>query len=249
MDFTLTDLLKNVFYYGGISAITGILISPLQFLKIIRQQTGKKYLQICKEYFEKGGLKTFFRGAIPFAKLQFFSSSAFGVSEFFMVMLLKRFGLEVTLIGMLVRVLSAGTFETAFTVRAEVKEISRNKGELMKKDGTIMSIIEIIFMRNTIFWMGSLFTVYFIDKIGLSNTVGMILSFILGIIVAVITIPIDMAATHNCGDNVRYSAFGRIKKIIQDGGGYSSSYYGSLMRILQIAIFTLTTSITEMILK
>jgi hypothetical protein len=249
MDFTIADLLKNVFYFGGLSAITAIIISPLQFLKVIRQQTGAQYSEICQKYFKEDGLKPFFRGAIPYAKLQFYSSSAFGLNEFFMVMILKQFGLEVTLIGILIRALSAGVTETAFTVNAEVKEISRNKGELMKQDGTIKSIIESIFLRNVLFWMGSLFTLYFINKANLSNFSGGILAFMLGIVIAIVTIPIDMAATHNCGDDTKYSTFKRIKKIIQDGGGYSSSYYGSLMRIIQIAIFTLVTSITEMILR
>lgn len=249
MDFTVTDLIKNVFYFGGLSAITAIVISPLQFLKIIRQQTGGKYSVISKKYFEKEGIKPFFRGAMPYAKLQFFSSAAFGFSEFFMVMILKKFGIEVALIGILLRALSAGVLETSFTIRSEVKEISRNKGELMKKDGTVNSIIGAIFIRNIVFWMGSLLTVYFIEKAHLSNSTGIVLSFGLGIIIAILTIPIDMAATHNCGDDVKYSTFKRIRKIIQDGGGYSSSYYGSLMRILQIAIFTLVTFVTEMILR
>jgi branched-subunit amino acid transport protein len=119
----------------------------------------------------------------------------------------------------------------------------------MKKDGTIKSIIEMIFIRNVLFWLGSLLSFYFINKAGLSDFIGTILSFILGMLFAVITIPIDMAATHNCGDDIHCSTIERIKKIIKEGNGYAATYHGSAIRILQMAIFTTATAITEIILR
>ena len=249
MDFTLISLLKNMLYFGGLSAVAAIVISPLQFLKVIRQQNGYRYSTIIKQYFTKSGIKPFFRGAVPYAKVQFFSSAAFGFSEFFMVMILKKFDADVTLLGIIMRAIAAGVLETALTIDAEVKEISRNKGELMKTPGTIKSVFGPLFIRNIMSWVGSLVTIYFLNKMHLSNFTASILALVLGTVVAVITIPIDMAATQNCGDDIHCSTFARVKKIIQEGGGYSSSYRGSLMRIVQIAIFTVVTSITEMILR
>jgi branched-subunit amino acid transport protein len=249
MDFTFTDLIRNALYFGGIAAITALLISPLQFLKIIRQQTGRGYFDITKDYFSNYGIKPFYRGAYPYAKLNFYSSAAFGISEFFMVNLLKSFGLEVTIIGTFLRAIAAGTLETSMTVSSEVKEISRNKGEFMKQKGTVRSIIEAIFIRNTLFWMGSLISFYFMNKMQLSNFMGGIVSFIFGAIFAIITIPVDIVATHNCGDDTKHSIFSRLKKIIVEDGSYKAAYRGSLMRIVQITIFTITTVITEMILR
>lgn len=249
MDFTFADLIKNVVYFGGISALTAASVSPMQFLKIIRQQTGEKYFYIMKKYFLKDGFAPFYRGAYPYAKINLYSSAAFGVSEFFMIALLKKFGFEVTIIGTLSRALSAGILETLLTARSEVKEISRNKAEFMKSDGTVRSIIEMIFIRNTLFWLGSLLSFYFISKSGLSDFSGTLLSFGLGIVFAIITIPFDIAATHSCGDDIHYSTFKRIKKIVNEGNGYSATFHGSIMRILQMAIFTSTTAITEMLLR
>ena len=150
----------------------------------MRQQTGEKYSYIIRKYFLKDGIAPFYRGAYPYAKLNLYSSAAFGVSEFFMIAILKKFGFEVTILGTLLRALSAGILETILTVRAEVKEISRNKAEFMKSDGTVRSIIEMIFIRNTLFWLGSLLSFYFINKSGLSDFSGTILSFALGTLFA-----------------------------------------------------------------
>jgi hypothetical protein len=249
MEFSFLSLLKEAFIFGSLSCITAIIISPLQFIKIIRQQTGDNYKNIIKANYKKSGIKIFYRGAYPYGQLQFLSSFAFGLSEFICIFFLKQYNLESSFTGILIRSISAGIFETAFTVKAEVQEISKNKGDLMKRKGTITSILEAIFMRNTLFWMASLLSFYFIQKIHLTHFAGSLLAFVFGVVFGVITIPLDLVATQNCGDDEIHSVFSRIKKILNANGQYSSMYYGSIARIMIISIFTIITTIIEMILR
>ena len=248
MEFSFLSLLKEAFIFGLLSCITAIIISPLQFIKIIRQQTGNSYSKIIKKNYQQHGIKIFYRGAYPYGQLQFLSSASFGLSEFICIFFLKEYHIDTNLIGIFIRALSAGIFETAFAVKAEVQEISKNKGELMKRKGTISSILEAIFMRNALFWMASLLSLYFIQRMHLSHFSGSLLASLFGIVFGVITIPLDLVATHNCGDDERHSVFSRIQKIINEDH-YSSIYYGSMMRVLIISIFTIVTTITEMILR
>ena len=249
MGFSFYELLKESFTFGTICAIIAVMISPLQFIKIIRQQTGESYAKIVKENYKKHGIAVFYRGAYPYGKLQFLSSFSFGFSEFCCIFFLTKFNLELSFAAIFIRAISAGLFETTLSVKAEMQEISRNKGDLMKQKGTVASILEAIFMRNTLFWMASLVSFYFINKMSLSGLAGGLLAFVLGIIFAVITIPIDLVATHNCGDDEKHSVFSRIKKILTTKGCYSSIYYGSFVRVFQISIFTVVTTITEMIVR
>jgi hypothetical protein len=248
MEFSFLSLLKEAFIFGTLSCITAIAISPLQFMKRMRQQTGNDYSKIAKENYKKSGIKVFYRGAYPYGQLQFLSSFSFGLSEFCCIFVLKKYNLDTSFIAVLIRAISAGIFETVFTARAEVQEISKNKGELMKQRGTIASILEAIFMRNVLFWIGPLLSFYFINKAHLSGLTSGFVAFVIGIIFGVLTIPFDLVATHNCGDDEKYSVFSRIKKVLSEGQ-YSSIYYGSMMRIIQNSIFTIVTTITEMILR
>ncbi len=248
MDFQFFSLLKEAFIFGFLSCITAIIISPLQFIKIIRQQTGDSYSRIIKENYKKHGMRVFYRGGYSYGQFQFLSSFSFGVSEFCCIFFLKKFSLDMSLIAVFIRAISAGIFETTLTVKSEVQEIAKNKGDLMKKEGTISSIFEAAFIRNTVFWMASLLAFYFIKKMSLSGFEGGFLAFIFGIIFAIATIPVDLVATHNCGDDERHSVYSRLKKVLSEGN-YSSMYNGSLMRVIQISIFTIVTTITEMIVR
>ncbi len=242
-------LIKEAFIFGIVCAIVAAIISPLQFAKIIRQQTGEKYSEIFKRNYNTGGIKVFYRGAYPYGKLQFLSSASFGFSEFLCIFLLKKINLESVILAIIIRALSASVFETAMTIKSEVQEISRNKGELMKVKGTIASSINAIFFRNALFWMASLISGYLIEQLGISYISGILLSAVLGMLFAVITIPLDLVATQNCGDDESHSIISRMKKIIQDNNQYSSIYRGSLMRIIQIGIFTVVTTFTGILLK
>ena len=177
--------------------------------------------------------------------LNFLVNAAFGMSEFFMNMILSPYNLQLTIFGIITRIISASLIETLFTAKAEVQGITRNKGDLMKKNGEVLSILEAIFLRNIINWMGALFSVYFIHLFALNYFQGFILSFFLGIIFAILTLPFDIVATHNCGDIEKLSIFQRLKKISLEAGGYHGAYRGSLMRVMMITCYSVGIVIVE----
>lgn len=247
-EYHLYDLLKNIFYFGICAAIIAILVNPLQFLKILRQQTGERYSKIFHDNYEKGGFKIFYRGLKPWIMLNFLVNAAFGISEFFSVGILSKYGMQLTIPGILIRAVSAAIIEIILTIRSEVKEISKNKGEWMKQDGEVSAILTAVFLRNILNWLGCLISVYFIHIFSLSYFYGFTLSFVIGMIFAIITLPFDVVATHNCGDIERLSILKRLEKITFESGGYHGAYRGSLMRIIMNTCFSVGIVIVERLL-
>jgi hypothetical protein len=243
--YHLIDLFKNIFYFGITGVIIAILVNPLQFLKIIRQQTGKKYKEIIADNYQKYGIKVFYRSLIPYMMLNFLVNAAFGISEFFMNLLLSPYNLQLTILGIIIRIISASFFETLLTARSEVKAIAKNKGNLMIEDGKVSAILPAIIARNAVNWMGALFSVYFIHLFELNYLHGFILSFFVGIIFAIATLPFDIVATHNCGDIEKLSILERLKKISFEAGGYHGAYRGSLMRIIMMTCYSVGIVIVE----
>ena len=243
--YQIIGLLKNIFYFGLAGAFVAFLVNPLQFLKILRQQTGRQYQSIIEDNYKLYGIKVFYRGLIPYIMLNFLVNAAFGISEFFATMILSPHNLQLTIFGVIVRMISASLFEILFTAKAEVQEIARNKGDLMKKNGEVSSILSAIFVRNIVNWMGALFSIYFIHLFQLNYSQGFLLSFFVGVIFAIMTLPFDIVATHNCGDIEKLSIFQRLKKISFESGGYHGAYRGSLMRIIMITCYSVSIVVVE----
>jgi hypothetical protein len=243
--YQFINLFKNIFYFGITGALIGILVNPLQFLKIIRQQTGQKYQEIIINSYNKYGIKVFYRGLKSYMILNFLVNAAFGISEFMSYMILSSFNLQFTIFGIFTRILFAASIETIFTAKTEVQTISKYKGDLMKKSGEVSSILASIFTRNIINWMGSLIAIYLIYKFQLSYFYGFFISLIVGMIFAIATLPFDIVATHNCGDIEKLSIFQRLKKISFESGGYQEAYRGSLMRIIMMTCYSIGIVIVE----
>lgn len=245
----IIPLIKNIVAYGFIAALVAVLVTPLQFLKIIRQQTGQNYSYIFHNEKKLHGPTVFYRALIPYVAMSFLINTAFGISEHFSIKFLHLFLIENTIWGMIFRIIAAGLMETIFTIKAEVIEISKNKIDLMKTKGTIISILIPAFLRNTMAWVGTLLSTYFILKFDISFFYnGIILAFIIGLIISILSLPFDVIATQNCGDIQELSITQRMKKIINEGG-YIGVYSGSLMRIIQITLFTVGTTISALILR
>jgi hypothetical protein len=238
----LLQLLVTGFFYGTISAIFAMLISPLQFLKIIRQQTGKKYTKIFYDTINRSGFFTFFRGAIPYATMNFFSSMAFGVSEYLSEYVIKV-ALLPLVIAIIVRATLGGFIETMFSSYSELKEITKNKGSLIKTKPRLVTIIIPILLRNIIFWYGSVISYEISIKYDLGVMLSVVIAFCLGVIFAICSIAFDVIATQNCGDIENKGVIRRFKEILE-GGNSSAIFAGTLMRIIQIGIFTITTVLT-----
>ncbi len=234
----LSELLKNIFIYGSAAALIGALVYPMQFLKVIRQQTGAEYLDIIEQNYKTSGVKNFYRGVFAYMIIQFFSNTSFAISEFFSLKFLSIYGAELTIFGILFRGFLASILETAMTIKSEVDVISANKGELMKKSGEISAIIASIFIRNSAIWFGSLWSIYFINKFHMNDLSSFFLSFVVGIIFGIISLPLDIVATHNCGDIEKLSIFQRLKKISFESDGYVAMYRGSIMRVIMMTCYS-----------
>lgn len=233
----LSNLLLSGIFFGVMSAITAAIISPLQFLKIMRQQTGKLYYKIFNEVLEKSGFITFFRGVAPYALMQFLSSLAFGFAEYITLCLLKVEALGIIL-ALLIRATLGGIIETAFSLYSELKEITRNKGELMQKRASARTVLAPILIRNIIFWFGAVIAYEISAKYCLNLLLSSIIGFLSGAIFALISLPFDIIATQNCGALEQKSLIRKFKEMLQD---HKSMLSGGLVRIIQIGIFTLVT--------
>lgn len=244
-------LLKSAFLFGAISAVISGLISPLQFLKVQRQQTGKSYREIFYTEKKLHGLWVFYRGWIPYSAMNFYSSAAFGISEFLSIKFLAFYDMENTITGILFRIIAAGLLETTVTITSEIKEITRNKINLMEVKGTISSILMPVYLRNTFSWVGTLVSMYFIcrlvDHFHLSFSHKILIAFICGLISSIVGLPLDVITTQSCGAKEKLSLFKRAQKIIQTNS--SAIFHGSLMRISILTISTIVTVIVEIILN
>lgn len=248
------QLLKEALVFGVLAAILAILISPLQFLKIQKQETGQNYLTLLKARYKQYGVLVFFSGAIPYALLQFFSSASFGVSEFFSTVILNQLGMQVSFIAVLFRTLMAGVIETSSTIFFEMKEIEKNKINLLEADPKVKTIFFPLLLRNSFYWLGSLVSIYIIKVLEIKysyctcHTENILISFFIGVIFAVLTIPFDVVTTQNLGSSDNLSILQRLKKNVFEGG-YVEIFRGSLMRILISTCFTICTVLTDKIIR
>jgi hypothetical protein len=253
-NFIWLGFLKEPFFFGFTSMILALIISPLQFLKIQRQASSSSYFSILKNYYEKHGLSIFFIGAIPFALLQFFSSGAFGFANILINKIIFNFNLEFNVVSILIGTLIAGFFETLATFFFEMKEIEKNKVNLLETSGSAASIVFPLFLRNSLYWVGSLASIFILNLIekkyyiNLSTNLIFLISFLTGLIWAVLTIPFDLVVTQAFGSSEKLGIFDRLKKNIFEGG-YQEIFKGSFMRVIMSTLFTIAIVLTEYFLK
>lgn len=148
-------------FFGLLAALAAFIISPVQYLKIIRQETGAAYTKILKTTLrEKNPLKVFYRGALPYTIMNFLSNAAFGLSDYISNLILHSnnnsnilnisnidpniaSGADIAInniiiinyslfTGVALRSFLGGIIETLFTIYPEIQEILRNKGQLVK---------------------------------------------------------------------------------------------------------------------
>ena len=234
----VTEILYESFVFGITAAITATFLAPLQFMKIIRQETLDNYRDIARDSFSRGKFKIFFRGAVPYAVLQFVSSAAFGVSNFTSGIILEHS--ESFLAAVLVRSLLGGALETAATISTEVREISRNKGELMQSKGRASSIVLPIWIRNSIFWFASALSFEIYKRTHITSSQSAALAFLLGVVAGVLSIPPDLLATQSCGAAKDIGIMARFRGLMQING-VDKAFAGAKIRIIQIALFSLVT--------
>jgi hypothetical protein len=252
------QIIKNAFWFGFISSLIAITISPIQFLKIQKQSTGSSYISIIKYYYKNHGLKIFFIGSIEFSFLQFFSSAAFGVSEFFSRKIIINNNLEFNPISIIISTIFAGFLETIFTIIFEFKAIEANKINLIERKTSYLNIFFPLLYRNSLYWIGSLGSIFIINilekkyNINFTNSLSLLLSFFIGLFWAIMTTPIDMIISQKVGSDNDIYKKQNIFIILKDkitNDGISEILRGSLARISLSTIFTIGTVLTQRFLN
>ena len=67
--------------YGLLAALCAAIISPLQFLKIMRQKTFNSYTSIFHDNVRKEGWKVLYRGMKPYILMNFIANLSFGMAD------------------------------------------------------------------------------------------------------------------------------------------------------------------------
>ncbi|QHD65505.1 hypothetical protein [Neorickettsia findlayensis] len=244
MFLQLYDVILGGVFFGSFSAVAAVLMSPLQFLKIMRQQTRSSYRKIALDTLSDGGLAPFFRGALPYAVMNFLSSMSFGISEAISAIALKSFFHPTILFVVLFRSMLGGLLETLFSIWAEICEISRNKGTLMENKATLRGVALPILVRNMIFWSASVVSYEISIAYHMSLLSGTAVGLIFGIFAALLSIPLDVVATRNCGAHVRHGVLACVWAVFLGKEDAKYLLYGTIIRVIQIAMFTLVTLLT-----
>lgn len=209
MYYMLINLFFSGLFFGVLSAVVSLVISPLQFVKVMRQSTYDIYYNILVKNMKRGGIWIFFRGAVPYAMMNFYSSMSFGFAEEFS----KVFGfMTFSLIwSSIARSLLGGLFETLMSLHAEIIEISKNKGVAFNMKVEYVKLFFPVLIRNAIFWNSAILAY----ELGLTYSFSPLISFcvaiFLGALFGVISIPFDIIATRICADSRR---IGGIKAIL-----------------------------------
>ena len=243
MTDVITGVIISSLVFSSSAGVLSILLSPTQFLKVMQQEIGLGYVAIAKKYYAIGGIKIFFRGWKPYCIMQTISSFSFGASEHISTVILARIAPCSAVSEIIFRSVLGSIFETTSTIRSEMAEITKNKKEFVKCNTKISSIVLSIFMRNAIFWFGGVAS-YKISTINaMTYASSTMLAFVMGLLCAMVSIPLDAAATRACGtsDN-NISLIESLKRSYAEGG-FERLFAGSNIRMLQIALYTVDAEI------
>lgn len=242
----------NLFFagliYGLISAITAIFLTPLQYIKVQRQDTQISYKDVIgnamKNHANKIGI--FFCGCVPYVILNFISSASFGIFDYLSNFITTNWHCCI-ITTIIVRTLIGGLGETLGTIYFEIKEVIQNK-EIKYAETNFVTILVLIFLRNSITWFAAILVYELAEKYHFSQIDSIIYSFILGIIFGVLTTPFDVLITRNCGVVKQESLWQQIHHIICESK-YDETFSGASIRLIQIGVYSVTTLLTMMFLK
>ncbi|WP_338364824.1 hypothetical protein [Candidatus Xenohaliotis californiensis] len=223
--------------FGATAAILSLLIAPMQYLKIMRQETGKKYLNIAKNSYKMHGISVFFRAAIAYSLLNFVSSASFGVSNYFSNLLLKD--KQLLFFAPMLRSLLGGLIETLATLRIEIREINKNKGNNNKNETSLLTMALLILMRNSVFWLGATISFEITKTFNLNAIIVFWLTLLTGLFAGILSTPVDAVATRVCGAEKTINIINACHQIIK--GDRNIVFAGTVIRIQQIILYTILT--------
>lgn len=235
----LYSLIFDGMVFGATSAILALLISPLQYVKIMKQETGKHYLVICRDSYRNYGIAIFFRAAIQYAMLNFVSSASFGISHYFSSKAISQVASFSIALAPVLRSLIGGFMETLLTFQIEIKEINKNKGNNSKNERNFLTIILLVFLRNSLFWLGATSAFELSGHAQLPPSYTFWLTFVFGLVAGVISTPVDALATRICGSQERIGVVKSLYRILRYDRDIA--FAGTFVRIVQIILYTVLT--------
>lgn len=233
--------------YGVFAAIVAFIISPLQFLKVQKQQTNRGYVDLLYDAVKLNGFAVLYIGAVPYTCMSFLSNLAFGFSDYLFFYINQHLTLFL-FSRIFILSLIGGVFETVFIFYHEVNEVCRNKLNLIETSRKrYIKLIPVMIIRNSISWL----SVALMFELDYAFHLPFVLSILFGIIFSIlfscISIPLDVVITRNCGAKIPVSTVKMISFLIQEKKSHLFS--GAIMRILQIVIFTLITFLTMICMR
>jgi hypothetical protein len=192
---------------------------------------------------------------LPYAILNFISSACFGISESISIPVLQKLNIDAYgSVGIISRTLFLGLLETSLIIYFDLKTIAQQKSEFLIHKPSLLSIALPSLFRNTVIWAGttvSIFIIYHFEHsfgLHLAFQWKTLLSFILGIIFALLALPFDIVCTQAVGAEFKMSIWQRIKCNIQSEG-LACICRGGLMRVIALGIFTAATVLTDLFLN
>ena len=239
--------------YGILAGFLAALISPLQFLKVLKQKSGKSYKLIMIDSFRMGGIKIFYRAAYPYMIMNFMTNMSFGFADYIAIILLNVNLLDgffniayfsspvfVILKSILLRSIVGGFIETIMTFYHEVSEINYNNGYLKKLRRKDIPLFSFLLIRNIFAWGGAVISYEIIQLYMLNGIMFDILVGVLfGIIFAFISLPFDVIVTIRCGEDYQYNIWRQLLIVFRENRNHV--FAGFTIRSIQIVLYTLWT--------
>lgn len=242
----LLDFLLVPLVYASFASVVALVIAPVQYLKIVRQETASSYTFILVNTLKKRkALKIFFSGALPYVAMNFLSNLSFGLSERVSGILLPLH--YNVFAGIFARAILGGVIETVMTVYPEVREIVRNKGDLAFGKGRLSSVLFPSFLRNSVVWLGTTSSYEISVRAGLGIHESVFLSLVLGLVFGIISVPLDVVVTQSCAAEKELTLLKRVMLIASSPG--NRFLLGSIIRVFQICVFTAVTVLTMVLLR
>ncbi|MDD9139968.1 MAG: hypothetical protein NQ127_03530 [Candidatus Cardinium sp.] len=241
-------LLLDPFAHAIVCTIIAYLLAPTQFVKVIYQETGQSYGSIIRQYLRSRKFRCFYAGAHMYALRQFVSSFTFGFALWLFQLSVTYY--PITHLGLSIgwACCLVGMLETIVTIASEMREITANKGPLMKRKAAYRDIAVPLLLRNILFNIAAI-APYEFTKEQDNPFMNMIFGIVFGIVVSVLTMPFDLVITQNCGSETRMTWISRLKQNILIEKKLGVIFNGLTMRMLQVVPYSIAHSMVMLCLE
>lgn len=245
----LISTIESGLIYGLIAALVAIILTPTQYLKVQRQEFGVSYPQIIRKSWKKDGIRAFFCGCLPYVIWNAISSASFGLFDYIALKAVHNWNLTLWW-AIFFRIIMGGLSETLGTIYFEIKNILQSKIISEKKihiDFLTVSIL--LFIRNSVNWIAAIIIVRIIPIYHLNNAQINYMSFTLGVVFGVLSTPLDILITKNCGTCSEQKNIFRQLFEICFRTNYRQIFNGGLMRFIQTGIYAIMTTLTMILIE